>query len=116
MVTKKSVLPAIHAELLKLGIEASQSTVAKYIRRCRRPPFQTWRTFLANRIGQIVAADFFVVPTATDRLLFGLVILAHPRRRPVRVACLRKTERRERQDAAMLHGGVDRGIQQRIRQ
>jgi hypothetical protein len=42
----------------------------------RRPQYQTWRTFLANHIGQMMAADFFVVPTATCRLLFALVILA----------------------------------------
>jgi putative transposase len=77
--------PRIHGEILKVGIDVSQSTVAKYIVR-RRPPSQTWRTFLANHIGQIVAADFFVVPTATGRLLFVLVILTHARRRIVRVA------------------------------
>src|SRR5206468_9399170 len=44
-------------------------------------PSQTWRTFLRNHIGQIVAADFFVVPTVTCRLLFVLVLLAHERRR-----------------------------------
>lgn len=52
----------------------------------RRPPSQTWRTFLANHVGQVMAADFFVVPTATYRLLFVLVILAHERRRVVHVA------------------------------
>jgi transposase InsO family protein len=54
--------------------------------RHRRPPSQTWRTFLTNHVGQITAADFFVVPTATYRLLFVLVILAHERRRIVHVA------------------------------
>jgi putative transposase len=54
--------------------------------RRRHPPSQTWRTFLANHIDQIMAADFFVVPTATYRRLFVLVILAHERRRIVRVA------------------------------
>jgi transposase InsO family protein len=49
--------------------------------RRRQPPSQTWRAFLRNHIGQIVAADFFVVPTATYRLLFVLVLLAHDRRR-----------------------------------
>lgn len=78
--------PRIHGELLKLGIEVSQSTVPKYLGRRQRPPSQTWRTFLANHVGQIMAADFFVVPTATGRLLFVLVILAHARRRIVRVA------------------------------
>ncbi len=78
--------PRIHGELLKLGVNVSQATVAKYMARRRRPPSQTWRTFLANHLGQIAAADFFVVPTATYRLLFVLVILAHERRRVVHVA------------------------------
>jgi transposase InsO family protein len=78
--------PRIHGELLKLGIAISQATVTKYMPRHRRPPSQTWRTFLANHAGQIMAADFFVVPTVTYRLLFVLVILAHQRRRVVHVA------------------------------
>jgi putative transposase len=79
--------PRIHGELQKLGIVLSQSTIAKYIgSRQRRPPSQTWRTFLANHVGQVMAADFFVVPTATYRLLFVLVILAHERRRVVHIA------------------------------
>jgi transposase InsO family protein len=73
--------PRIHGELLKLGIDVCQATVAKYLGRRRQPPSQTWRTFLRNHIGQIVAADFFVVPTVTYRLLFVLVLLAHDRRR-----------------------------------
>ena len=52
--------------------------------RCR--PSQTWRTFLANHLAQVMATDFFVVPTATCQLLFVLVILAHQRRRVVHVA------------------------------
>jgi len=78
--------PRIHGELQKLGISVSQSTVAKYMVRRRPSPSQTWRTFLANHIGQVAAADFFVVPTVTYRLLFVLVILAHDRRRVVHVA------------------------------
>src|SRR5262249_25675649 len=59
----------------------------RYIgRRGGKPPSQTWRTFLANHLQQLAAADFFVVPTATCRLLFVLVILAHERRRVVHVA------------------------------
>ena len=65
--------PRIHGELLKLGIDVCQATVAKYMVGRRRPPSQTWRTFLRNHLGQIVAADFFVVPTATYRLWFVLV-------------------------------------------
>jgi len=60
--------PRIHGELLKLGIEISQTTVATYMARRRRPPSQTWRTFLTNHVHQIVAADFFVAPTVTCRL------------------------------------------------
>src|SRR5262245_39250466 len=56
------------------------------MRRQQRPPSQTWRTFLINHASQIVAADLFVVPTATFRLLFVLVVLAHDRRRLVHVA------------------------------
>jgi hypothetical protein len=78
--------PRIHWELLKLGISVSQSTVATYMRRHRRPPSQTWQTFLTNHASQVMAADFFVVPTITFRLLFVLVILAHDRRRIVHVA------------------------------
>jgi putative transposase len=78
--------PRIHGELLKLGIAVSQTTVAKYISSTPKPPSQTWRTFLANHLRQIAAADFFVVPTATCRLLFVLVILAHERRRVVHLA------------------------------
>jgi putative transposase len=78
--------PRIHGEILKLGIDVSQATVAKYIARRRRPPSQTWRTFLTNHVHQIVAADFFMAPTATGRLLFVLVILAHDRRRVVHTA------------------------------
>jgi putative transposase len=78
--------PRIHGELLKLGIDVSQATVAKYMEFPRQAPSQTWRTFLRNHIGQIVAADFFLVPTATYRLLFVLVLLAHDRRRIRHVA------------------------------
>jgi hypothetical protein len=73
--------PRIHGELLKLGIEVCQATVAKYSGASTPASFQTWRTFLRNHIGQIVAADFFVVPTVTYRLLFVLVLLGHDRRR-----------------------------------
>ena len=78
--------PRIHGELLKLGLEVSQATVAKYMPRRPTLPSQTWRTFLANHARQIAAADFFVVPTATWRLLFVLVLLTHERRRDVHVA------------------------------
>src|SRR3979490_1286918 len=78
--------PRIHGELLKLGVDVCQATVAKYLVRRRQPPSQTWRTFLRNHVGQIVAVDFFVVPTATYRLLFVMVLPAHDRRRIRHVA------------------------------
>ena len=78
--------PRIHGELLKLGIEVSETSVAKYMIRNRRPPSQTWKTFLTNHMEDLVSADFFVVPTATFRLLFVFLILSHDRRRPVHFA------------------------------
>jgi len=78
--------PRIHGELSKLGFDLSQATVAKYMIRRATPPAQTWRAFLTNHVQQIAAADFFVAPTATCRLLFVLVILAHERRRVVHIA------------------------------
>ncbi len=78
--------PRIHGELLKLGIEVSQGTVAKYMVRHRRPPSQTWRTFLRNHVKDLASTDFFVVPTATFRLLFVFVVLSHNRRRLVHFA------------------------------
>src|SRR5229473_1910439 len=59
--------PRIHGELLKLGIEVSQGTVAKYIVRLRRPPSQTWKTFLKNHAKDLASTDFFVVPTVTSQ-------------------------------------------------
>jgi len=78
--------PRIHGELLKLGFELSEATVAKYMARHRKPPSQTWRTFLANHMKDLVSSDFFVVPTVFFRVLFVFVILSHDRRRPVHVA------------------------------
>ena len=73
--------PRIHGELLKLGIEVAQSTVAKYMAKSGRGPSQTWKTFLNNHAAGIGAIDFLVVPTVGFRLLFVLVILRHQRRR-----------------------------------
>jgi putative transposase len=78
--------PRIHGELLKLGFELAESTVAKYRIRPRNPPSQTWRTFLTNHIKEVVSSDFFVVPTVFFRVWFVFVILSHDRRQPVHVA------------------------------
>jgi putative transposase len=55
--------PRIHGELLKLGIEIGETSVSKYLVRSRKPPSQTWRTFLQNHLQSLVSVDFFVVPT-----------------------------------------------------
>ena len=73
--------PRIHAELLKLGIDVSERTVSRLMPRRRTPPSQTWQTFLANHVRDLVSIDFFTVPTARLRVLFVLVVLAHHRRR-----------------------------------
>jgi transposase InsO family protein len=73
--------PRIHGELLKLGIEVAQSTVAKYMARRGRGRSQTWKTFLRNHAAGIAAMDFLIVPTVGFWLLFVLVILRHRRRR-----------------------------------
>ena len=73
--------PRIHGELLKLGIEVAQSTVAKYMAKRRPGSSQTWKTFLRNHAAGIDAMDFLVVPTINFRLLFVLVVLRHERRR-----------------------------------
>jgi len=75
--------PRIHGELLKLGIEVSERTVSRLMpRRCKLPS-QTWRAFLDNHVQDLASLDFFTVPTATFRVLFVLVVLAHHRRRVV---------------------------------
>jgi putative transposase len=75
--------PRIVGELRKLGIAVAKSTVEKYRPRPKKPPSPTWKTFLKNHMQNLVALDFFVVPTVTFRVLFVLVILAHDRRRIV---------------------------------
>src|SRR5438552_9424450 len=72
--------PRIHGELLKLGIDVGQTTVAKYMAKRRRPPCQGWKTFLRNHVDGIASMDLFVVPTISFRLLYGLLILHHSRR------------------------------------
>ena len=75
--------PRIHSELQLLGYTVAESTVAKYMFRHRKPPSQTWRTFLDNHVTDIAAIDFFVVPTVRFQLLYCFVVLRHARRRIV---------------------------------
>jgi len=75
--------PRVHGELLILGIDVSERTVCRWMPRRRKPPSQTWRALLDNHVGDLASIDFFTVPTATFRVLFVLVVLAHDRRRIV---------------------------------
>ena len=75
--------PRIHGELLKLGIQIGETSVGKYMARCRKPPSQTWRTFLDNHLQQLVSIDFFTVPNLRFQVLYVFLVLAHDRRRIV---------------------------------
>jgi putative transposase len=72
--------PRIHGELKMLGMEVSERTVSRILRRLPRPPGQTWKKFLRNHLGQMVSIDFFTVPTITMKVLFGFIVLEHRRR------------------------------------
>ena len=72
--------PGIHGELLKLGIDIGQTSVAKYMARRRGSPSQGWKTFLRNHADGVAAMDLFVVPTISFRLPYGLLIMGHGRR------------------------------------
>jgi putative transposase len=75
--------PRIVGEIRKLGITVAKSTVEKYRPRVRKPPSPTWKAFLKNHVKDIVACDFFTVPTASFKVLFVFVMLVHERRRIV---------------------------------
>ena len=72
--------PRIHGELKMLGIEISERTISRILRRLPRPPGQIWKTFLRNHLGQMVSIDFFTVPTITLKVLFVFIVLEHSRR------------------------------------
>src|SRR6266850_3437597 len=72
--------PRIHGELVKLGFEVAQSSVAKYMVKRRGPPSQGWRTFLHNHAPDIAAMDLFVVPTIGFDLLYAFIIVRLDRR------------------------------------
>ena len=78
--------PRIHGELLKLGIDIGETSVSKYLVRSRKPPSQTWRTFLENHLRNLVSVDFFTVPTIRFEILYVFLVLAHERRRIVHFA------------------------------
>src|SRR5215813_1129529 len=76
-------VPRIQAELHLLGFDVEESTVAKYRVKSKKPPSQTWKSFLRNHVGQIAAIDFFTVHTLSFRTLYCFIILLHDRRRVV---------------------------------
>jgi putative transposase len=78
--------PRIHGELLKLGIDIGETSVSKYLVRSRKPPSQTWRTFLHNHLQALVSVDFFTVPTIRFQVLYVFLVLAHERRHIVHFA------------------------------
>ncbi|HLM79751.1 MAG TPA: hypothetical protein VE957_23085 [Terriglobales bacterium] len=98
--------PRIHSELLMLGIEIAQSTVARYMARRQGPPSQGWKTFLRNHAAGIASVDLFVVRTISFKLLYGLVILRHARRRLVRIGVTnnRNCYNSERKSRVRLNG------------
>ena len=73
--------PRIHGELLKLGMNIGETSVSKYLDRHRKPPSQTWRTFLENHVKNLVSVDLFTVPTLRFQVLYVFLVLAHDRRR-----------------------------------
>jgi putative transposase len=75
--------PRIHGELLKLGYDICETTIAKYMERRPGRPTQNWQTFFRNHLAEIVAIDFFTVPTATFRTLYVFLVLSLDRRRIV---------------------------------
>jgi len=78
--------PRIHGELLKLGFEVAQSSIAKYMVERHGPPSQPWGTFLRNHAPDIAAMDLFVAPTIGFNLLYGFIVVRLARRRLVWVA------------------------------
>ncbi|MBU8871327.1 MAG: DDE-type integrase/transposase/recombinase, partial [Gemmatimonadales bacterium] len=75
--------PRIHGELLKLGYDICESTIAKYMVSRTGPSSQTWRTFMRNHMADMVAIDFFTVHTATFKTLYVFLILSLNRRRVI---------------------------------
>ena len=76
-------VPRIKDELALLGIEIAESTIRKYRVRSKKPPSQTWRSFLNNHAKDIAAIDFFTIPTFNFRVLYCFIVLRHDRRQIV---------------------------------
>jgi hypothetical protein len=93
--------PRIHGELLKLGFEVAQSSVAKYMVKRWTPPSQGWRTFLRNHAPDIAAMDLFVVPTVGFDLLYAFVIVRLDRRDLVWIIVTCLDQRHSKSDGRM---------------
>ena len=78
--------PRIHGELMMIGVDVAQSTVAKYMVKRRGRPTQSWKTFLRNHADGIASCDFLIVPTIGFKLLYAFVVLGHGRRKLLHVA------------------------------
>jgi hypothetical protein len=96
--------PRIHGELLKLGFEIAQSSVAKYMVKRRGLPGQGWRAFVRNHAPDIAAMDFFVVPTIGFDLLYAFVIVRLDQQRPGLDQRHNKSHRR--MDCASDHASI----------
>ncbi|MCA6112847.1 hypothetical protein [Bradyrhizobium cenepequi] len=99
--------PRLHGELLKLGFEVAQSSVAKYMVKRRGPSHQGWRIFLRNHAPDIAAMDLFVVPTVGFDLLYAFVIVRLDRRNLVWVNVARKSD--GRMGCPPSHRGISLG-------
>jgi hypothetical protein len=97
--------PRIHGELAKLGITVTERTVSRLLRRPRRPPSQTWRTFLTNHVATLISMDFFTVPTLTGRVLFVLVLLSFGTTRTVLAIAERAVSKRSGWPASVPQPG-----------
>jgi hypothetical protein len=102
--------PRIHGELLKLGFDVAQSTVAKYMVRRRGPPPQGWKTFLRNHAPNTAAMDLFVVPTVGFKLLYGIVIMRLGRRRLMWTNARTRPQNGSRSRSPRLFPGIRRPI------
>ena len=74
-------VPRIRDELALLGIQVAESTIRKYRIRSKKPPSETWRSFLKNHVKDIAAIDFFTIPTVNFRVLYCFIVLRHDRRK-----------------------------------
>lgn len=99
--------PRILGELRKLGIAVAKSTVERYRVRPRPPPSPSWRAFLRNQVTELVALDFFTVPTVGFKVLFVLIVLARHRRRIIHFQCDGTPDRAV--DRSATHRGLSMG-------